>query len=81
VELVRPEARKQKTAFVCDGINDASAMQAATVGIAFGHESDIISEAAAAVVMERSLAKVDEVIPIGRRIPDRTAECRRRYGP
>ena len=68
VELVRSEARKQKTAFVGDGINDAPAMQAATVGIAFGHESDITSEAADAVILERSLAKVDELMHIGRRM-------------
>jgi heavy metal translocating P-type ATPase len=68
VELVRAETRKQKTVFVGDGINDAPAMQAATVGIAFGHESDITSEAADAVVLERSLVKVDELIHIGRRM-------------
>jgi len=68
VELVRAEASKQKTVFVGDGINDAPAMQAATVGIAFGHESDITSEAADAVVLERSLEKVDELLHIGRRM-------------
>ena len=68
VELVRAETSKQKTVFVGDGINDAPAMQAATVGVAFGHESDITSEAADAVVLERSLAKVDELIHIGRRM-------------
>jgi heavy metal translocating P-type ATPase len=68
VELVRAEASKQKTVFVGDGINDAPAMQAATVGVAFGHESDITSEAADAVVLERSLAKVDELMHIGRRM-------------
>jgi P-type E1-E2 ATPase len=68
VELVRQEARKQKTVFVGDGINDAPAMQAATVGVAFGHESDITSEAADVVVLERSFAKVDELMHIGRRM-------------
>jgi heavy metal translocating P-type ATPase len=68
VQLVRAEASKQKTVFVADGINDAPAMQAATVGVAFGHESDIVTEAADAVVLERSLAKVDELLHIGKRM-------------
>ena len=68
VELVRAETRKQRTVFVGDGINDAPAMQAATVGVAFGHESDITSEAADAVVLERSFGKVDELMHIGRRM-------------
>jgi len=68
VKLVRSETERAKTAFIGDGINDAPAMQAATVGIAFGHENDITSEAADAVVLDRSLGKVDELIHIGRRM-------------
>ncbi|MBS1841539.1 MAG: cadmium-translocating P-type ATPase [Acidobacteria bacterium] len=68
VELVRSETERAKSVFIGDGINDAPAMQAATVGIAFGHENDITSEAADAVVLERSLGKVDELIHIGRRM-------------
>ncbi|HEV2315941.1 MAG TPA: heavy metal translocating P-type ATPase [Candidatus Acidoferrales bacterium] len=68
VEIVREAARWQKTLFVGDGINDAPAMQAATVGVAFGLSSDITSEAADAVVMETSLGKVDELMHIGRRM-------------
>ena len=43
-------------------------MQAATVGIAFGQNSDVTAEAADAVVLEASLSKVDELLHIGRRM-------------
>jgi P-type E1-E2 ATPase len=67
VEIVRAETQQEKTLFVGDGINDAPAMQAATVGVAFGQASDIAAEAADAVILETSLEKVDELIHIGGR--------------
>jgi cation transport ATPase len=50
-------------------------MQAATVGVAFGQNSDITAEAADAVVLETSLGKVDELIHIGRRMRAIALQC------
>ncbi len=41
-------------------------MLAATIGIAFGSNSDITPEAADAVILETSLAKVEELIYVRR---------------
>jgi heavy metal translocating P-type ATPase len=68
VSIVREETENDNTLFVGDGINDAPAMQAATVGVAFGINSDITTEAADAVILDPSLGKVDELLHIGRRM-------------
>ncbi len=68
LEIVKAETRKAKTLYAGDGINDAPALMAATVGIAIGRNSDITSDASGAVIMESSLGKIDELMHIGRRM-------------
>jgi heavy metal translocating P-type ATPase len=68
VVIVQEETERGRTLFLGDGINDAPALMAATVGVAFGPNSDITSEAAGAVIMTTSLAKVDELFHISDRM-------------
>jgi P-type E1-E2 ATPase len=68
VEIVKEATLRERTLFLGDGINDAPAMMNATAGIALGVNSDITSDAAGAVILQSSLASVDELIHIGRRM-------------
>jgi P-type E1-E2 ATPase len=66
VALVRKATQQAPTLFMGDGINDAPALTAATVGIAFGQASDVTAEAAGVVILDSSLSRVDELLHIGR---------------
>ena len=66
--IVQAETERQPTLYLGDGINDAPALTAATVGLAMGQHSEVTSEAAGAVVLDSTLRKVDEFLHIGKRL-------------
>ncbi|AIR84101.1 zinc/cadmium/mercury/lead-transporting ATPase [Pantoea rwandensis] len=67
VEMVRKLEQQQPLAMVGDGINDAPAMKAATLGIAMGSGTDVALEAADAALTQNRLAILPRTVALARR--------------
>jgi len=67
VAAIRELSQQQPLAMVGDGINDAPAMKAATLGIAMGSGTDVALEAADAALTRNQLSNLAPMIALARR--------------
>ncbi len=67
VEVIRQLSHQHPLAMVGDGINDAPAMKAATLGIAMGSGTDVALEAADAALTRNQLSNLAPMIALARR--------------
>ncbi|MEB6224350.1 zinc/cadmium/mercury/lead-transporting ATPase [Pantoea anthophila] len=67
VAAIRELSQQQPLAMVGDGINDAPAMKAATLGVAMGSGTDVALEAADAALTRNQLTQLAPMIALARR--------------